>query len=391
MSNESFLNSTTMDLAPYPMEELASIRKELESRGKKVFDFGTGDPRIPIWDQINETLKASITSVGQYPSIRGCDELKEAHQAYLARRFGITKKLTILPSRGSKEAIFHIALSIIGRSGGKRRILYPNPGYPVYRSSTLFAGGIPHPMTLNHENDYLMKPWELDETIIKETAAIWVNYPHNPTGTIVTRGYWEQLILWCQKNDILLLSDDCYADIYSNELEKSSNLPINPLEISSDKVLSFMSLSKRSGFTGYRAGFIAGDPLILNPHARARANFGLANPLIIQKAACEAWGDDQHVFQRRKIFDERMEVLAPYLVKKGLLAKIPQATFYLWCKIPDSYKHDDIQFCKDLASKGIITSPSSWLGEDIKGYLRFALVPETADIKTAIQILDQVI
>jgi aspartate/methionine/tyrosine aminotransferase len=294
----------------------------------------------------------------------------------------------ILPTRGSKEAVFHIALSLVGRAGGRKHILYPDPGYPVYRTSALFAGGIPYSIRLRSEDNYLMQPWNLPSHIIKDTAAIWVNYPHNPTGAIASKKYWEQLIDWCQTQNIILLADDCYADIYTSELESSLGKPINALEISTDKVLSFMSLSKRSGFTGYRAGFIAGDPNLLKLHTRARANFGLANPLPIQKAAIVAWNDDTHVEKRRKIFEERLNVLAPFLVNKGLLMEIPKATFYLWCKIPKDFQNDDVGFCLSLANSGIICSPSSWLSEGQKGYFRLALVPETKDIKKAIDLMN---
>ncbi|NRA44199.1 MAG: aminotransferase class I/II-fold pyridoxal phosphate-dependent enzyme [Oligoflexales bacterium] len=385
MSSTALLNSRTESLAPYPMEELARIKRELLATGQKVYNFGTGDPTIPVWEPITEAIKDGVSTLSQYPSIHGLPELREAHKSYLKRRFGIEtgEDIMILPTRGSKEAVFHIALSLVGRAGGRKRIVYPDPGYPVYRSSAIFAGGTPHPVQLKEEESYLLKPWQLDKEVVKDTAALWLNYPHNPTGAIADKSYWQELINWAHDNDVIILSDDCYADIYDD----SSEPPLNPLSISSDRVLSFMSLSKRSGLTGFRAGFLAGDSKILKPHSKARANFGLANPVHIQEGSIVAWNDDAHVKERRVIFGKRMEALVPFLMERGVLKEKPKATFYLWCKVPKKFNENDIEFCLQLAKKGIIASPSSWLSENVSGYFRLALVPSVDEIQEAKAIL----
>lgn len=387
MNRSTLLNSQTESLAPYPMEELARIKRELLAKGQKVYNFGTGDPTLPVWEGITEAIKTGVSSVSQYPSIMGLPELQEAHQQYLKKRFDIIadEKIMILPTRGSKEAIFHIALSLVGRAGGRKHIIYPDPGYPVYRSSAIFAGGIPYPYQLKEEHSYLLPAWDLPKDVVADAAALWVNYPHNPTGAMADESYWQKLIEWAHANDVILLSDDCYADIYDESLK---NPPSNPLCFSSDRVLSFMSLSKRSGLTGYRAGFIVGDAKILKPHMRARANFGLANPVHIQKGAVAAWKDEGHVITRRKVFSERMNSLAPFLMEKNFLKEKPRATFYLWCQVPREYQANDIEFCLQLAKKGIIASPSSWLSERVSGFFRLALVPSLPEIEAAKTILE---
>jgi succinyldiaminopimelate transaminase len=361
-----FVNDFTSTLAPYPMEELARIKKEVRGRGQRVFDFGTGDPTIPTWKPIMEALKGNVAEVSQYPTIIGGEELRTAQVNYLKRRVGLAESpdWTVIPTRGSKEAIFHIALSLVGRCGGKKKILYPDPGYPVYRSSAIFAGGIPTPVRLLPDNGFLFEPWKISKSITSGAAAIWVNYPHNPTGACAPKSYWEKLIDWCHETDTILLSDDCYLDIYSTELDAQAgidHLPICPLGISTDRVLTFMSLSKRSGMTGYRAGLIAGDVRILAPHIRARANFGLGMPEFIQKAAICAWNDDDHVRNRRKIFNERIDAASAPLIDMGLLSEKPEATFYLWCKIPQSFGTDDVTYCLSLAKQGVLCSPPSSL------------------------------
>jgi succinyldiaminopimelate transaminase len=381
------VNDVTSSLAPYPMEELAAIRTSLLEDGKKVYDFGTGDPKIPTSDFIVEALKENIPKISQYPSIKAHPELLKAIEGYCARRFQFRDKsrLSILPSNGSKEAVFHVALSLVGRKGGRKTILYPDPGYPVYKSSTLFAGGKPYPVALSEESSYQMEPWKLPEDIQNDTAALWINYPHNPTGALIGKKHLENLIDWCEQRGVVLLSDDCYTDIYNASWQDKDRLPINPLEIASDQIISFMSLSKRSGMTGYRSGFMVGDSALMKDIQRARANFGVATPTFIQLAAAKAWTDEHHVTERRRMFTQRLEFSHAAMVAIGFEVLKPDATFYLWCKVPGG--QDDVEFCRGLAKLGVIASPSSWLGESCKGYFRMAMVPEFSDIKESMAII----
>ncbi len=382
------LNEISENLAPYPMEELKRIQTRLRGQNVEIFDFGTGDPRIPVWQQIIDDMKKNTIALSQYPSILGIPELQQAQENYLKRRFGLTKtnKWMTLPSRGSKEAIFHIAMALIGRNG-KNSLLFPNPGYPVYLSSVQFAKGRPLPYELTEKNNYLLEPWTLPKSQSQDVAAVWINYPHNPTGAICDEKYLAKLIEWCRDNDCILLSDECYCDIYTEG--KDAVIPPSPLSISQEGVLSFYSLSKRSGLTGYRSGFMAGDATILEKHQKARANFGLAMPVTTQWGSITAWNDDEHVKERRQIFTHRLKMVGEFLMARGLLAQIPKATFYVWIKIPKAFGEDDVKFCLDLSEKGIISTPSSWLGDKYRGYFRLALVPEDSDIKKALNILDQ--
>ena len=393
-------NELTESLGVYPMEGLNATKRRLVSEGKKVFDFGTGDPKIPTWAPIVEALKKNVGIVSQYPSVYGTDDLKKAHFGYLKRRHGIdqTADIEAIPTQGSKEGIFHVALSLVGRSNGKKNIIiYPDPGYPVYQASTLFAKGIPYPVRLEESRGYLLEPWRLPEDIQRSASAIWVNYPHNPTGALAPKSYWEELVQWGKKFDVVILADDCYVDIYDPDIDlknsdsRNSETPISPLSLSKDRVLAFFSLSKRSGMTGYRCGFMAGDARLIKSHTKARANFGVGMPNFIQAAAVVAWNDDSHVEFRKKIFQRRLDLASPIFMSHGLLSKKPRGTFYLWTRIPDSRNHDDIQFASELAEEGVIVSPSSWLSEGMKGYVRFALVPEEDEMMQALKIIEKII
>jgi succinyldiaminopimelate transaminase len=389
------LNQVTAGMRPYPMEELGRIKTNLIKEGRPVYDFGTGDPLIPTWAPIRDAIVNAIPQISQYPSVKGTDALREAQWTYLGNRFNIKKspEIALIPAQGTKEAIFNIGLCLVGRSG-KKHVIYPDPGYPVYRASTLYAGGIPYPVRLTAENNMRIEPWTLPQEIQKSTAAIWINHPHNPTGSTVSLAYWQQLIDWCHKTDTILLSDDCYTDIYDTAFDQNptSDLakdkrPLTPLQLSSDRVLAFMSLSKRSGMTGYRSGMIAGDARIINSITQARANFGVGSPNFIQAGAAVAWADEAHVAERRKIFSHRLKLAYPYLEKLGLLTQLPKAAFYFWCTVPKGFKGDDVRFILALADEGIISSPSSWLSEGMTGYFRLAMVPDDEATLTAMEKL----
>lgn len=385
------VNSITSSLEAYPMEELLKIKQALKEKNQKFYDFGVGDPKLPLWEPAIEALKKGAEDSLGYPSIRGIKELEESSCDYLRRRFSLEDDLgrAIVPTRGSKEAIFHIALSLIGREG-KYTLAYPAPGYPVYKSSALFARGKPYPVELTEENNYLVEPWNFPKEVQEDLCALWVNYPHNPTGTTVSKAYWEKLVGWCQKQDVILLSDESYVDLYHvslDEKEHASKRPLSPLVVSSDRVISFFSLSKRSGFTGLRAGFMAGDRNILEPHLKARANFGLSSPLCIQKAAAVTWGDDEHVLARRECLSERLDFAFKELSQLKLLTKKPEIPFYLWLKVPDKKGQDDVSFCLDLARDGFIATPGRWLGAKENCFFRLSLTLSLKEMSEAFQIL----
>ena len=383
-------NQITLGLPPYPMEELARIRRRLVAEGRRVYDFGTGDPKVPTWAPIRQAACDAVPEISQYPSIRGTDELSQAHLGYLKRTFNIDRDdFAVLPTSGSKEAVFHLALSIVGRANGRRTIVYPDPGYPVYRSSALFANGQPYPVRLSAEQQYLLEPWKLPKEVQRDAAAIWINYPHNPTGALCSQSYLEEVITWCQKNNTLLLADDCYVDVYHPSLAEERR-PMTPLQLTTNGVVCLYSLSKRSGMTGYRTGFMAGDPEFLQAHVKARSNFGLAGPAFVQSAAVTAWNDDEHVAERRKIFGERIDVAAPQLQSLGMIDNAPEATFYLWAKVPESFADRDIDFALKLAEAGVLATPSSWISEGVSGYIRFALVPDLDQTEAAFEIVKNI-
>jgi succinyldiaminopimelate transaminase len=385
------MNNILRELKPYPMEELNRIKEELKRKNIKIYDFGTGDPREPIDKKIVEALKNSINEYTQYPSVVGKKELREAISKWFKRRFNVEldPDREIIPSNGSKEAIFHFPLVFIDASENKKKVLFGTPAYPVYERGTLFANGEPVPIKLKEEDKFLLRLDKLPKSLLEETKIVWINYPHNPTGANAPYSYFEEVYHICKEYDIILCSDECYTEIYFEEDKK----PISALQVGRENIVVFHSLSKRSGLTGYRTGFVAGDEKIIQEYKKFRASFGVATPNFIQDAARVAWEDETHVEKRRKIYKEKRDIFIKFLRKLGLDFLYPEATFYIWIKIPNGDKN----YIKNLLKNGIIVSVGEnfCTGLEIKenkcssNYFRIALVPTIDECKEAIKVWEK--
>ncbi len=385
------MNKILKSLKPYPMEELNRIKKELKEKGIKIYDFGTGDPKEPTNKKIREALINAVPEVSQYPSVAGRKELRETISKWFKKRFNVEldAETEIIPSAGSKEAIFHFPLVFIDSEEQKNRVIFGTPAYPVYERGTLFANGNPYPVQLKEEDEFLLRLDKIEKSVLEETKIVWINYPHNPTGAVASLSYLEEVYGICQEYKIILCSDECYTEIYFDEP------PPSALQISKKGVVAFHSLSKRSGMTGYRSGFVAGDEEIIQEYKKYRASFGVASPDFIQEAAKVAWSDEKHVEERRNIFDEKRKIFVEFFKKIGLDFLYPEATFYIWIKTPDGISTKD--YVANLLKHGIVVSigENFCAGIEIKenrcksNYFRIALVPTVEECKEAINVWER--
>ncbi len=386
------MNKTLKELRSYPMEELNKIKQELIKKGKKIYDFGTGDPKEPTDEKIIKALIDAVPKISQYPSVYGLKELRDTISRWFFNRFGIVldPDRNIIPSSGSKEAIFHFPLVFIDDEGPKKRVIFGTPAYPVYERGTLFANGVPTPVKLKEEENFLLRLDKIEKSVLEETKIVWINYPHNPTGAFAPKSYYEEIYGICREYGIILCSDECYSEIYFDKK------PPSALEVGTENIVVFHSLSKRSGMTGYRSGFVAGDEKLISEYRKHRASFGVASPDFIQKAAIAAWSDEEHVEKRRKIFKEKRDILLSFLDKVGLEYLYPQATFYIWIKTPSGMEPG--QYIKLLVQNGIIVSPGEnfCAGVEVKNndcisnYFRVALVPTVEECKEAVSIWEKI-
>jgi acetylornithine aminotransferase len=358
--------------------ELDERRRALAKAGRRLFDFGLGDPKEPTPPFLRDALRAAVPDVSQYPSAFGTAALRAAAAGYLARRFGVTvdPESQVLACAGAKEAIFHLPLAFAGGDPRRRKVVYPDPGYPTYEVGARFAGLEPVPVPLRASDGFLLEPEALGADLLSETLILWISYPHNPTGATAPRAYLERVAAAARRHGFIAISDECYADVYFGAP------PHSILEVAREHVLAVHSCSKRSGMTGYRSGFVAGDPDLVAVLRALRSHPGVGSPEFVAAAATAAWSDDAHAAERRAIFRAKRDRFARFFAEHGLEAGAADATLYLWVKVPAG--HTSASYALRLLDEGIVVAPGTAFGAG-EGYVRVALVPTLEECDAAIE------
>ena len=358
------------------MVELDERRRSLVQAGKRLFDFGLGDPKEPTPPFLREALRAAVPEVSQYPSAFGTPALRRAAAGYLARRFGVTvdPESQVLACAGAKEAIFHLPLAFAG-DPRRRKVVMPDPGYPTYEVGARFAGLEPVKVPLTAARSFLLEPEDVGEAVLRETLVFWISYPHNPTGAVAPCDYLARVGEAARRHGFVVASDECYADIYFGAP------PPSMLEVQVENVVAIHSCSKRSGMTGYRSGFLAGDPDVIGALRALRSHPGVASPAFVAAAATAAWADDGHAAERRAIFRAKRDRFAAFFAEHGLTADASDATLYLWVKVPSG--ETSASYAARLLEEGIVVAPGTAFGAG-EGYIRVALVPTLDECDEAI-------
>ncbi len=376
-------------LAPYAFKEINDKVAALRESGVVPIDFGVGDPSDPTPDFVIESLVAAGRkhAVSGYPSYNGALEFRRAAADYMKRRFGVELDADgeIASNIGSKESIFNFPEAFVNAGDV---VICPSPGYPPMKTGTLFAEGIPYFVPLLKENGFLVDFEAIPEDVARTAKIIWINYPNSPTGAVATREYYELLVEWARKYEIIIAADEgCYIDIYYEEA------PISILEVAKEGVVAFYSLSKRNNMTGYRVGFVAGDKAILDVYRRLKSNVDSGTPSVLQEVAIIALNDDVHVAKMREIYREKRDILFEALRGLGLSVEEAPATFYVWQKVPNGMS--DVEFAQWLLQPeiGIVVTPGSLISDDCggvnpgHGYVRFALMPTMEEMRAAAERL----
>ena len=370
----------------YPFVRLAQAAAEVEARGTRVLDFGTGDPREPTDPRIRQALADGVAERMGYPQAAGLPELREAIAGWAERRFGATldPATEIVPTLGSKEAIFSFAQIVLDPESGKDTVAYTEPGYPVYERGALFAGGRTLELPLLETNAFLPDLDAIPEEEWRRIALLWVNYPNNPTAALAPDGFYERAAELCRARDVVLASDEAYSELWFDE-PPGSALDLTEL----DGVAVFNTLSKRSSMTGYRSGFVAGDAELVAALKAFRPTVGTAPQEFVQRASVVAWNDEEHVAAARERYGRKRALFLDVFDRAGLRVAGAGATMYLWLAVPERETSEG--FAERLLEHGVLLAPGSYLGPSGEGYARLALVPTEEECARAVAILDDVL
>jgi succinyldiaminopimelate transaminase len=360
----------------YPFVRLAEAKRRLLAAGADLIDFGIGEPREQTPAFIREALVAALEPRSTYPQSDGLPELRSAIACWTERRFGaaLDPDTQVLPTLGSKEAIFHLA-HVLG--GGQ--VAIPAPAYPVYERGALFAGKRVVELPLREDAGFLPDLDAVAAATWRDVAILWLNYPNNPTAATAPLALYERAAQLAREHGFVVACDEAYSEIYFG-----GDPPVSALELADlSSVVVFNTLSKRSSMPGYRSGFVAGDAEVIALLKRYRPNVGTAPQEFIQRAAVAAWGDEAHVEGVRASYRVKRDVLLGVLEAGGLRSAGGNATFFLWL---DAGPGADA-LAERLLAAGIVLAPGSFFGPAGAGYLRLALVPALADCERAAERL----
>src|SRR5688572_9654465 len=313
---------------PYPFEELDRRKAAALAARRPIVDFGVGDPREETPAFIREALKDAIGPTSSYPRAAGLPELRAAIAAWVERRFGtrLDPDVHILPTLGSKEPIFHLAQSLLDPAGGKHLVTVTTPGYTIPERGARFAGGDVARLSLTEPNGFLPDLDAVDASTWDRTAILWLNYPNNPTGATAPLDLLRRAADRSRAHDVILASDEAYSELWFDGEPPASVLQTGDLT----NVLALHTLSKRSSMTGYRSGFVAGDPELIAALKALRPSVGVTPQEFVQRASIAAWSDEGHVEELRAVYGRKRKLFLDLFASRDVRVAASEATFYLW-------------------------------------------------------------
>lgn len=380
------LSPVLLETAPYPFVRLNDAAAARRARGLEVIDLGMGDPREPTDPAILAALRDGVRERMGYPAAAGLPELRAAVAEWVARRFDVSldPDANVIPTLGSKEAIYSFAQVVLDVPGGRDTVVVTEPGYPVPGRGAAFVGANVVELPLRAENGFLPELDAVEADVWDRAAVVWLNSPNNPTAAVAPLAFVERLAALAREHGFVLASDEAYTELWFDRPPPSA-LQLADLT----NVVAFNTLSKRSSMTGFRSGFVAGDPELIAALRRFRPNLGTAPQEFVQRASVVAWGDEEHVERARESYRRKRELLLSVLVGKGLRDAGGPATMYLWIAVPDGETSE--AHAGRLLEHGVLVTPGSFLGPSGEGFVRYALVPTEQECARAAEILEDVL
>lgn len=363
-------------LPPYLFVEITRKIAEKKANGQEVISFAIGDPDIGTPAHIIDRLcrEAQEKENHRYPESAGLPELRRAIAGWYKSRFDVSldPDKEVLPLIGAKEGIAHIALCFIDPDDVA---LVPDPGYPPYSIGTLLAGGRPYYLPLTEQNDYLPDFDSLPAETAKAARLLWINYPNNPTGAVAGLDFFNKTAEYARKNDILVCHDAPYTEVSFDDYRPPSFLQA---EGAKEVGVEFHSFSKSYNMPGWRIGMVVGNAEMVTALKTLKSNLDSGIPLAIQYAAIEALSGPQDcITEHNAVYQRRRDLVVDMLNNIGLQARSPQASLYVWAKIPRGYT--SVEFAADLLEQvGVVVTPGLGFGQHGEGYVRLSLTVSDA-------------
>ena len=370
-------------IPPYLFAEIDRKIAEAKSKGLDIISLGIGDPDTPTLQPVVDEMHKAIDDPKNhdYPPYNGTEQFRNAAADWMKKRFGVelNADTEVLCNIGSKEVIAHVFFAFVDKGD---YTLVPDPGYPVYKNATIFAGGTPYAMPLLEENNFLPDFEKIPEDIAKKSKIMFLNYPNNPTGATADLEFYKKAVDFCKKYDILLCSDMAYSEMTYDGYKAPS---VFQVEGAKDVALEFYSHSKSYNMTGWRVGFVCGNAEAVKALGTIKNNIDSGTFKAIQQAATAAFTIDQaYIDKLNGMYQERRDVMEAGLRELGWDIKPSKATFYIWIPTPDKMSSEEFATLM-LEKAQVVVPPGIGYGKCGEGYIRIALTKDTETLKKALQ------
>lgn len=361
-------------------------KNEAEKKGKKIYNLSVGTPDFEPPEHVIDAVTEAAKKPENYKyALLDIPELISAVQNRYKKRYQVSlERNEIMSVYGSQEGIAHICLSLCNPDD---IVLVPNPGYPIFGIGPSLAGARIVTYDLNEENNYLPDLKNMDAELLKKVKCMIVSYPLNPVCKTAPDSFYEELIPWAIKNEIIIIHDNAYSDIIYDGRVGKSILRINDAK---KCAVEFYSLSKSYNYTGARVSFLVGNESIVSNFKKLRSQIDYGTFLPVQYGAVAALeGSDECVIEQCKQYQERRDALCGGLRKIGWRMEDSEGTMFAWAKIPEKFD-DDVAFVMELLEKtGVLCTPGSSFGSLGKGHVRFALTLPCEEIIEAVKAIEE--
>ncbi|HEY7876338.1 MAG TPA: LL-diaminopimelate aminotransferase [Actinomycetota bacterium] len=376
-------------LPPYLFAEIDRKVALAKQRGADIVSFGVGDPDLPSPPHVVEALAeaARDPATHRYPSYTGMPEFRSVIAGWYERRFGVTLDPDdeVQPLVGSKEGIFHLPVAFVDPGDFA---LIPDPGYPVYETGTILAGGEAVLLPLTAERGFVPDLGSIPGETLERARVLWLNYPSNPTAACVDVSFFEEAVAFCRAHDLLLAHDAAYTEVTFDGYVAPSVLEVDG---AMECAIEFGSLSKTYNMTGWRVGWVAGAPVAIEAMKRLKTNIDSGIFDALQRAGIAAIeGPQDYLEECVDRYRHRRDLLCDGLKSMGIVVDPPKGSIYVWVPVPDGHTSESFTtFLLDEAD--IVVAPGNGYGPSGEGFVRFSLTLPDDRLEEGVERLRKVV
>ncbi|TAJ44530.1 LL-diaminopimelate aminotransferase [Methanofollis fontis] len=373
------------NLPPYLFARIDALKAQKRKEGVDVIDLGVGDPDLPTPGHIVDAMVNAVKDPKNhhYPAYEGMAAYREAVAGWYNTRFSVSLDPAeeVVALMGSKDGIAHIPEAFVNPG---EYVLVPDPGYPVYSTSTLFAEGRVHLMPLLEENNFLPLLEDIPGDVLERAKLLFFNYPNNPTAATAPMSFFDEVVAFAREHDIVVVHDNAYSEITFDGYRAPSFLEADGAR---EVGVEMHSLSKTYNMTGWRIGMAVGNKEVLSGLGRVKSNVDSGVFDAVQHAAITALsGPQQCIADACTVYQERRDALVRGLSDLGYDVQAPKATFYVWMPVDDCMA----TAARFLDEAGVVVTPGVGFGESGAGYVRFAITRSVERIQEAVERIGRI-